>query len=325
MLLLFIELGERFNTSLLIKQEPKMVKTKKNARRSKGSKWEPKPLKTAPHSFVIKRGKIGKNLQELLADTRTVMEPFTATQLKVLKKNSVRDFVSVASCLNVTHMLIFTRTEKCAYLRLCRLPRGPTLTYKIVDFTLTKDVTKAQRRPYSSQKMFANAPLIILKSFNEATSSEEVNNPNQLQTIVWQSLFPSLDIRYLKLPQVKRCCLLRLDPDTGNIEFRHYAIRVKPVGVSKPIKRLITHKKIPDLGKFHDIDEAFEDGGMSSGASDGEEDELDTSRHVETPSSSKLSQTNKSAVRLVELGPRLTLKLHKIQDGLLCGTKLFGN
>ncbi len=36
-----------------------------------------------PHSFVIHRGHVGKNIQCLCADMRRVMEPFTASNLKV--------------------------------------------------------------------------------------------------------------------------------------------------------------------------------------------------------------------------------------------------
>lgn len=37
----------------------------------------------APHSFVIHRGKTGKYVQDLTDDVRKVMEPYTASNLKV--------------------------------------------------------------------------------------------------------------------------------------------------------------------------------------------------------------------------------------------------
>ncbi|NXX16044.1 SSF1 protein, partial [Podargus strigoides] len=36
-----------------------------------------------PHSFVFHRGRAGKNLRQLLADVRRVMEPYTARALQV--------------------------------------------------------------------------------------------------------------------------------------------------------------------------------------------------------------------------------------------------
>lgn len=44
---------------------------------------EPEHLVKAPHSFVIHRGNCGKDLMELTKDFREIMEPFTASQLKV--------------------------------------------------------------------------------------------------------------------------------------------------------------------------------------------------------------------------------------------------
>lgn len=260
----------------------------------------------------------------LMRDLRCVLEPFTAKNLQVKKRNSIKDFVSIASIFNVQSMLILTRTERSAYLRFCKLPRGPTLTYKILDFTLRKDVVASQRKPCSNPDLYLKAPLVIMKSFNEKVEGDEEHefDQNELQTVMWQNLFPSIDVRHLKLLKMKRCVLLRLNTDTGNIEFRHYAVRVRPVGVSKQIRRLVTRKTVPDLGRFDSIDDMLDDGGMSSGASDGEEDQLDSSRHVDT--SNEDFSTSKSAIRLVELGPRMTIKLHKIHDGLLEGIKLYG-
>ena len=36
-----------------------------------------------PHCFVFHRGRVGKNVQQLILDVRRVMEPYTATTLKV--------------------------------------------------------------------------------------------------------------------------------------------------------------------------------------------------------------------------------------------------
>lgn len=44
---------------------------------------EPENLVKAPHSFVIHRGQCSKDLVDLTRDFRKIMEPFTASQLKV--------------------------------------------------------------------------------------------------------------------------------------------------------------------------------------------------------------------------------------------------
>ena len=47
-------------------------------------------------AFVIKRGRVGLYTKELLTDTREMLYPYTALHLKESKKNSIKDFISVA-------------------------------------------------------------------------------------------------------------------------------------------------------------------------------------------------------------------------------------
>ena len=49
---------------------------------------EPEEIVKAPHSFVINRGKLGKNANELMMNFRKIMEPFTAAHLRVRDKIS---------------------------------------------------------------------------------------------------------------------------------------------------------------------------------------------------------------------------------------------
>ena len=57
--------------------------TKKNQNSSTGPDGDKDERSKAPHSFVIHRGKTGKYVQDLSSDIRKVMEPYTATNLKV--------------------------------------------------------------------------------------------------------------------------------------------------------------------------------------------------------------------------------------------------
>ena len=90
---------------------------KRNKQINVGEKEE---LVKAPHSFVFHRGLSGDHIVDLTKDFRKVMEPFTASSLKIRKKNTIKDFVSVASVLHVSHMCIFTKTELGMYLKLCK-------------------------------------------------------------------------------------------------------------------------------------------------------------------------------------------------------------
>lgn len=140
---------------------------RKNKSRTAGE--EDEELVHAPHSFVIHRGAVGKYVQvswdchwfsfyiifkilraiidietnifqELSRDFRQVMEPFTASKIKVRPKNVIKDFVHVASLLNVSHMCMFTKTAIGPYFKVARFPRGPTLTFRIQEYALARDV-----------------------------------------------------------------------------------------------------------------------------------------------------------------------------------------
>jgi ribosome biogenesis protein SSF1/2 len=141
------------------------------------------------------------------------------------------------------------------------------------------------------------------------------------------------------------------EEDSYILNLRHYAITTKRVGVSRRIRRLDPreqrHKEkkertVPNLGKLNDVADYLLDpaaGGYTS-ASD---TEMDTDAEVEVMESTtkkvlnkrdlqrvkegekKLNRSSSSvekrAVKLVELGPRMKLKLMKVEEGL-CGGKV---
>lgn len=230
-----------------------------------------------------------------MMDFRKILEPYTATNLRVKKRNVIRDYLSVASLLNVSHLLIFTKTDKAAYLRLARLPRGPTLTYKIVNYVLAKDVISSLRKSLVYSGLFQLSPLLVLNNF-----AGNENNQLKLSVSMWRNLLPSIDVNKVNLNTIRRCILLNYNSDTQLIDLRHYAIKVRPVGVSRAVKKLLTaKKKIPDLGQFNSVEEVMA-GDNAFTESEGEGDEHDETKHIVLPqkiSSRGNLENEKSAVR----------------------------
>ncbi|CAM4611193.1 unnamed protein product [Lepidochelys kempii] len=111
-----------------------------------------------PHSFVFHRGRVGRSLQQLILDVRRVMEPFTASTLQVRKKNSLKDFVAVAGPLGVTHFLVFTKSPTNVNFKLVRLPGGPTLTFKVTQYSLIKDVVSSLKHHRMHEQQFTHHP-----------------------------------------------------------------------------------------------------------------------------------------------------------------------
>ncbi|KAK7423400.1 rRNA-binding ribosome biosynthesis protein [Neonectria magnoliae] len=180
-----------------------------------------------------------------------------------------------------------------------------------------------------------------------------------LATTVFQSLFPPINPQATPLKSIRRVLLLnreRSEEDDGTfiVNFRHYAITTRSTGVSKPLRRLNAAEhflstktsrkgKMPNLGKLEDIADFMIGGengdGYMTDATSGSE--MDTNAEVEVLDqgprkvlSAKARQAaaqndaepdadeesvERRAVKLVELGPRMRLRLTKVEEGLCSG------
>lgn len=140
--------------------------------------------------------------------------------------------------------------------------------------------------------------------------------------------------------------------DSYILNLRHYAITTRKTGIPKRLRRLdpkeLRHKDkkksaIPDLGKLNDAADYLLD--PSAGYYSASETELDTDAEVEVAGTttkkvlnkrelqrmkngenkaeklSTASNVEKRAVKLVELGPRMKLRLIKVEEGL-CGGRV---
>jgi hypothetical protein len=56
---------------------------------------------------------------------------------------------------------------------------------------------------------------------------------------VFQNMFPSLDVKNMKLKNCRRVVLLRYDPTDDTIDMRHYVVNCSIVGVNKKVKDLV--------------------------------------------------------------------------------------
>lgn len=182
-----------------------------------------------------------------------------------------------------------------------------------------------------------------------------------LTTTMFQSLFPPISPQATPLTSIRRVLLLNREPSPADsnsyiISLRHYAITTKTVtkDMPKSLRRLNSsiHDKrrraLPNLGKLEDAADYLLDpdaaaGGYTSASeteadTDAEVEILETTRKVlnrkekqraaaarEADASGSAgggrANVEKKAVKLVELGPRLRLRLYKVEEGL-CGGKV---
>lgn len=252
------------------------------------------------------------------------MAPNTAQSLRARKRNKLRDFVDVAGALQVSFFLIVSATDKNSYLRLVRSPRGPTLTFKVNAFSLSSDVAKTLRKPYSpSHSIWESPPMLVLSNFDKSVQHEA------LSATMLQNLFPTLNVAKARLATFRRVVLVHQLPEAegGGAELRHYVIRAAPTGVTKGIKKLVRANKLPSLGRYSDMADFLErqasGGGLSGSESGAETDEEDQTELPQDYVGRLARKSQRVSIKLTEIGPRLSLKLLKVEEGLCDGATLY--
>ena len=217
---------------------------------------------------MVASGPVVKSVHRLVRDIRKLLEPNTAVRLRERRSNVIKDYVAMAGPLGVTHMMILSQTETGVNLRLGRLPRGPTLQFRVQNYSLVADVTNAQLRPRAIGSEYQTPPLLVLNNFN-GTGKQFM-----LLSTMLQNLFPSINVEtvrmrlkilwtiayglfQLRLSEARRVVLFNYNSEADTVDLRHYLVTVTPVGLSRSVKRLV-QAKIPDLHNLTDISELFE-------------------------------------------------------------------
>lgn len=282
------------------------------------------------------------------------------------KSNRLRDYTSMTGPLGVSHLMLFSKSATGnTNLRMALTPRGPTLHFKVENYSLCRDVERAMKRPRGGGQDHKTPPLLVMNNFNSPNADENSRVPKRLEsltTTVFQSLFPPINPQATPLSSIRRVMLLNreLSPESENKEedsyvlnLRHYAIATKKTGISKRIRRLdpkeVRNKEkkgaaVPNLGKLEDAADYLLDP-SAAGYTSASETEMDTDAEVEVAENTtkkvltkrelqrmkagekdkaqkKLNAApgvEKRAVKLVELGPRLRLRLMKVEEGLCEG------
>jgi ribosome biogenesis protein SSF1/2 len=275
------------------------------------------------------------------------------------RSNKLKDFTSMAGPLGVTHLMLFSRSKSNRInLRIALTPRGPTLHFQIEKYSLCKDIIKAQKHPRGGGKEFISPPLLVMNNFNRPQTAENDPKPilkqlESLTTTIFQSMFPPISPQNTPLSSIRRIMLLNretTEEGTYVLNLRHYAITTRRTGISKRIRRLDPAEQrkrekkghaMPDLGRLEDVADYLLDPG-AGGYTSASETELDTDAEVEVleagtkkvmsrkeilkreAGNDKIRQKSgrnveKRAVKLVELGPRIKMRMVKVEEGVCEG------
>ncbi|AJU65095.1 Ssf2p [Saccharomyces cerevisiae YJM1190] len=337
----------------------------------------PEQERDIPKSMVIRVGQTSlanHSLNQLVKDFRQIMQPHTAVKLKERKSNKLKDFVVMCGPLGVTHLFMFTQSEKTGNvsLKIARTPQGPTVTFQVLDYSLGRDIKKFLKRPKSlNNDDVLNPPLLVLNGFSTSKRSGEDDQDVNVEKVIvsmFQNIFPPLNPARTSLNSIKRVFMINKDRETGEISMRHYFIDIREVEISRNLKRLYKAKNnlsktVPNLHRKEDISSLILDHDLGAYTSESEieddaivrvvdnqdvkakhsqslksqrtsvekkdnkerekeTEEEDVEMEEPKPSENLQPTPRKKAIKLTELGPRLTLKLVKIEEGICSGKVL---
>lgn len=88
--------------------------------------------------------------------------------------------------------MTFSKTQVSTYMRLLRVPRGPTLTFRIRRFTHSRDIVSALKRPQTYAQQFQHAPLLVMNGFHEDSIHVK------LISTMFQNMFPSINVNTVR-------------------------------------------------------------------------------------------------------------------------------
>ena len=253
---------------------------------------------------------------------RLVMYPYTFINLKESSKNNIKDFLSLVDIYGLSHMMMFTNTDKHSYLHFAKMPKGPTVTFVIDKYCLSSDIfSKTEKDQKPLTKSFGHIPLLIMNGFHNAKISEEYEAPMKIVSMMFQSFFPPVNLGEVQMKKFKRVVLINLNLNNNNIpelEFRHYDIDMYKYSVKKTISNIINDLgKTKDLSKFNNIsDYILKHSGYSSCSDNEEEGQCEIIDE-------KNKTNEKTQIKLKEIGPRLNLSIFKIQEGFFKGNVVF--
>ncbi|SPQ98218.1 unnamed protein product (mitochondrion) [Plasmodiophora brassicae] len=246
----------------------------------------------------MRRGVVAPPIVDLIGNLRVVMEPFTARRLQERSKTRLRDILSVCGPLGVTHIVALSQTDL-----------GTN------QYTLLADVARMSRRPVTSlQNHLQHPPLVVLNNF-----SPNGDHVRPIMAAMFQNMFPTVNVATIKLSDCRRVVLFSLDAEKDVIHFRHYLVNASPSGLTRTVKKVI-RARIPDLHNFNDISDYVLNGNASESEVDAEDSRVILPQDFSGRGNRKSQQ---SAIRLQEIGPRMTMQLLKIEEGLCSGPVIY--
>ena len=288
---------------------------------------------------VLHHGSSHSFLQQLIVDWRKTLLPCTLytfkTQYRKQDKIKKKDLNKFIRDTGISHIHLFHLSDSGMTLRVARIPHGPAFHFLVESFTLVRDVLSSQHRSYgTSRSIFTQPPVAILNGFLSSGPSAVEDKRIYLVGEMFRSLFSVSDADDVtKLRTIKRVVLFNRLKNTGCtgdgvlVDVRHFAVISKSAtkkqrAVNKlskgTIPRLLAQKLIQNGESYDDFIKKLGERNMDfTTDTDGDGEIVDL-----PPNMSFRSYKDRCRIKLAEIGPRLTLRLVRIDEGISEGKVL---
>lgn len=274
----------------------------------------------------MKRSELSKDMKIFEQNLREMFYPFTAMKLKETKKLKVKNILYATKNFGADNLIFLSSKKSGNYMRLMRLPKGPSYSFKIKTYCLNQDLQRLIPRNKRINSQQLKIPMVICKgfqNFSESSDPKTISNENlKMIEKYFKGLFPST--KYFKQKNTKtfdRVVLFHFNKKANIFEIRNYYIKQTFTSINPNIKKMLNSNKIPDFSNFTDVGELFAEKKVI--LSDSDIDHLPDSKvEIEDRILGK-EEKYKVNVRLYEIGPRVTMSLFKIEEGFMKGEILY--
>ncbi len=176
--------------------------------------------------------------------------------LKESLKLKLKDIQSAAHNFGAKNLIFITNRNDRLYLKFLKSPHGPTFTFKVSKYSLSKDIQSLIPRNKTVSFTQLGVPMVIVKGFE--ASNEEGQRELPLMHSLFRNLFPNLSyFKKINAKTFKRCVMFYFNRKTNSIEVRNYFIRRSFTGISNNIKKILNTNKIPNFSNMDDIADLF--------------------------------------------------------------------
>lgn len=282
----FANILERKQYKKKISTDIKNRGEKKKVKDEKAKKFEESI--SVPRSLVYHKGNIGKQLSELEENFKKyVMMPYTAAQTSVTQDTSANELVKVAKDIGVSHLLSFVKGDFLTFFRIIRAPAGPTIEFTLEGYTTQSIMERAQLNGIEgSSGSFEQAFTTVGKAM--------VLDPPFLV----MSNFKPNDVYHKLLASSFQNMFPEIDVDAFT-----KSITKEKLKLSNRRVLMINYNGETDCFEWrHYVIKEKENLGI--------EEEIQASSPFKK-------------IGLSEIGPRMNVKLHKIEEGIMGGEVLY--